>query len=167
MKANKYSAKKRMMFIQKEDYNFLAYNLLVLLDTLGCTEESKKFRDFRKIAYLVDFINSDRQLNDYSQNELASIYSKAHLKKQLMSHLLVVLKNKNYIDVSINSTYNSFDIWLQKENIPSDFFNKEVFKNEISNIIELKKLAHSLKTVPIIKLVDSLFTSKNVLTWEV
>lgn len=167
MLTNKYAAKKRMMFIQKEDYNFLAYNLLVFLDTLDCTEEKKKFRDFRKVAYLIDFINTKRQFEDFSQNELANIYTKAHLKKQLISHLLVVLRNKDYIDVSINTTYNSFDIWLKKENIPSTFFDKEVFDDEICNIRTLKNLAHSLKTVPIKKLVDTLFTSKNILTWEI
>ena len=78
---NKTFAKKRMMFIQKEDYNFLTYNLLILLYSLNCISESKRFRDFRKVAYLVDFINSSGNISDYTQNELASIYSKAQLKK--------------------------------------------------------------------------------------
>lgn len=164
---NRAFAKKRMMFIQKEDYNFLTYNLMIFLYTLGCTSESKKFRDFRKIAYLVDFINSGGNLLEYSQNELAIIYSKAQLKKQLISHLLVILKNHDFVGVAINTTYNSFDVWLNVEKIPSDFFDKEYFKNEIYNINILKQNASSLKTVPIKKLVDKLFTSNNVITWEI
>lgn len=160
-------AKKRMMFIQKEDYNFLTYNLLILLYTLDCIDESKRFRDFRKTAYLVDFINSGGNISDYSQNELAIIYYKAQLKKQLISHLLVVLRNHDFIGVSINTTYNSFDIWLNLSKIPEDFFNISFFENEISNINILKKHARSLKTVPVKKLVDSLFTSNNVITWEI
>ncbi len=160
-------AKKRMMFIQKEDYNFLTYNLLILLYSLECTEESKKFRDFRKIAYLIDFINSGGNISDYSQNELAIIYSKAQLKKQLISHLLVVLKNHNFISVLINTNCNSFDIWLNLKAIPDVFFDIDLFKNEISNINTLKKHARSLKTVPVKKLVNSLFTSNNVITWEI
>lgn len=160
-------AKKRMMFIQKEDYNFLTYNLMVLLYTLDCTDESRKFRDFRKTAYLIDFINSGGNISDYSQNELAIIYSKAQLKKQLISHLLVVLRNHDFIGVSINTKYNSFDIWLNTNKIPEDFFDKDFFKKEISNINILKKYARSLKTVPIKKLVDGIFTSNNVITWEI
>ena len=160
-------AKKRMMFIQKEDYNFLTYNLLILLYSLDCTDESKRFRDFRKTAYLIDFINSGGNISDYTQNELAIIYSKAQLKKQLISHLLVVLRNHDFIGVSINTTYNSFDIWLNLAMIPEDFFNLSFFENEISNINLLKKHARSLKTVPVKKLVDSLFTSNNVITWEI
>lgn len=160
-------AKKRMMFIQKEDYNFLTYNFLILLYSLDCTDESKRFRDFRKTAYLIDFINSGGNISDYTQNELAIIYSKAQLKKQLISHLLVVLRNHDFIGVSINTTYNSFDIWLNLAMIPEDFFNLSFFENEISNINLLRKHARSLKTVPVKKLVDSLFTSNNVITWEI
>lgn len=160
-------AKKRMMFIQKEDYNFLTYNLLILLYSLDCTDKSKRFRDFRKTAYLIDFINSGVNISDYTQNELAIIYSKAQLKKQLISHLLVVLRNHDFIGISINTTYNSFDIWLNLAMIPEDFFNLSFFENEISNINLLRKHARSLKTVPVKKLVDSLFTSNNVITWEI
>ena len=38
------------MFIQKEDYNYLIYNLLLVLNYLECTEESKAFKDFRRIG---------------------------------------------------------------------------------------------------------------------
>lgn len=165
--AQKDFAKKRMMFIQKEDYNFLTYNLLILLHTLDCTSPDKPFRDFRKIAYLIDFMNNGANLNDYTKAELAGIYSKAQLKKQLISHLLIVLKNKKYIGVNINTTHSSFDIWINKKNIPKDFFDKEQFRNEIENVKTLKKYAHSLKTVTVKNLVDSMFSSNNVITWEI
>ena len=160
-------AKKRMMFIQKEDYNFLTYNLLLLLDTLKCTTKQKSFKDFKKIAYLIPFINGGAVLDNYSQSELASIYSKAQLKKQLISHLLIILKNRDFIGVEINTTHNSFDIWIKKDNIPPDFFNKEKFQTEINNIKILKNYAYSLKTVPVKKLVDTIFTSNNIITWEI
>lgn len=164
---NKETAKKRMMFIQKEDYNFLTYIMLLLLYTLDCSSESKKFRDFRKIAYLVDFINFGGEISKYNQNDLANIYSKAQLKKQLLSHLIVVLKNQKYIDVDINTTHQSIDLWLNKENIPSGFFDKKLFEEEIKNVIALKQYAHSLKTVTVKNLVDTIFTNNNVITWEI
>ncbi|MUP40054.1 hypothetical protein [Labilibaculum euxinus] len=164
---NKSFARKRMMFIQKEDYNFLTYNLIILLHTLKCVSPEKKFKDFRKVAYLIEFINSGGDITKYSRDELASIYSKAQLKKQLISHLLVVLRNHNFIDVSINSVNKSFDIWLNIEEIPADFFNKKLFKKEIENINLIKKQASHLSVLTVKTLVDRLFTSNNILTWEI
>ena len=164
---NKSFARKRLMFIQKEDYNFLTYNLLVLLNSLKCHSIKTRFRDFRKIAYLIEFINTGGDIDDYNQDELASIYSKAQLKKQLISHLLVVLQNHNFIGVEMNTTHSSFDLWINLNQIPSDFFDKKLFEKEISNINKLKVYAHSLKTVPVKKLVDEILTSRNILTWEI
>jgi hypothetical protein len=164
---HKQSAKKRMMFIQKEDYNYLCYNLILLLNNLGCTNESNEFRDFRKIAYLVDFTSSSKNINSFSEDELGSIYSKAHIKKKLLSHLLIVLKNKDYIGISMNKKHKSFDIWLKTDNLPDDFVNKDVFLNELENIKILKKEIRGLRTTTIKTMVNTLFTSKNILTWEI
>ena len=125
MLTSKYSAKKRMMFIQKEDYNFLAYNLLIFLNTLGCTDEGKKFRDFRKVAYLIDFINTRRQFEEFTQHELANIYTKAHLKKQLISHLLVMLRNKGYIESFIASS----NYFVDEQN---NLHIKTIYKSTVS-----------------------------------
>lgn len=165
---NKNAAKKRLMFIQKEDYNFLAYNTIILLDELGCTSESKKFRDFRKIAYLIDFINEGGNPKNFDQQQLAKIYSRAQIKKKLLHHLLIVLKNKKIISVSANATSTTIDLWLNKDMIPLDFLDFTFFKNEIANIIELKTaLGGALKTLTIKTLADKIFTQNNVLTWEV
>jgi hypothetical protein len=164
---NKNAAKKRLMFIQKEDYNFLAYNILILLDTLGCTDEKKKFRDFRKIAYLVDFINEGGNLQHFDQAQLAQIYSRAQIKKKLLHHLMIVLKNREFIGVSVNTTYRSIDLWLNKSKIPNNFLDADFFKSEIANIMELKKITRSLKTVSIKTLATVIFNDNNVLTWEI
>jgi len=164
---NKDSAKKRMMFIQKEDYNFLVYNTLLILDALGCTNESKQFIDFRKIAYLVDIISSNKNLDEFTQNDLASIYSKAQLKKKLLSHILIVLKNKKMLGVSLNRTRQSFDIWIEKENIPSNFFDEKLFQQEKENILQVKNNVRALNSSTIKTMVDKLFTSKNIMTWEI
>ncbi len=164
---SKESAKKRIMFIQNEDYNFLTYNILIFLNTLGCTSKDKTFRDFKKIAYLIEFIANTSDINSYTPNELKIIYSRAQLKKQLISHLLVVLKNRKFIGLNINSTHKSFDLWVLKDNLPLDFFDKQLFKKEIENINGLKQLAYSLKTVPVKDLVYNIFTKNNVITWEI
>jgi hypothetical protein len=167
MIATKENAKRRIMYIQKEDYNFLAYNILLVLRQLNANDESSSFKDFRKIAYLIHFINLNPNFNTYEQNELVKIYSQAQLKKQLISHLLIVLRNRKFIGMSINRIHQSFDIWIIEENIPEDFFNKEFFVKEINNIQYLQSNISRLKGITVKKMVDTIFTKNKVITWEV
>ena len=160
-------AKRRIMFIQKEDYNFLTYNLIILLKILRANSIESKFQDYRKIAYLIHFISSGYDFNSLDKKELAVIYTKSHLKKQLLSHLVLILKNKKYIDVNVNYVRNSLDIWLIEENIPKEFFNRNLFEKEVNNINGLRLELPRLKILTLKKVVDKIFTQNNVITWEV
>ncbi|MCX2485700.1 hypothetical protein [Pedobacter sp. MR2016-24] len=164
---NKNAAKKRLMFIQKEDYNFLAYNTILLLDVLGCTSETRKFKDFRKIAYLIDFINEGGNPESFDQSELSRIYQRAQIKKKLLHHLLIILKNRKLIGVSVNGSTKTIDLWLNKESVPEDFLNAEFFSREISNINSLKSTLGTFKGFTMKTLSDKIFKQNNVLTWEV
>ena len=164
---NKNAAKKRLMFIQKEDYNFLAYSTIILLNALGCTTESKKFKDFRKIAYLVDFINEGGDLHKFDQQQLAKIYSRAQIKKKLLHHLVIFLKNKKFISISINESSRTIDLWLNTELVPNDFLDQDFFQKEIANVNELKSAIGLIRNLTIKRLADKIFTQNNVLTWEV
>lgn len=164
---SKNQAKKRLMFIQKEDYNFLAYNTIILLDALNCTSESKKFKDFRKIAYLIDFINEGGNPKSFDQSQLSKIYSRAQIKKKLLHHLLIVLKNKKFIEVSVNSTSKTIDLWLNKSEVPLEFFDHNFFQNEMANINELKRVLGLIRSFTMKTLADKVFTDNNILTWEV
>ncbi len=55
---NSIAAKKRIMFIHGEDFNYLAYHVIVLLDTLKCDSASRPFKDHRKLAFLMDLVSS-------------------------------------------------------------------------------------------------------------
>jgi len=167
MKKNKQSAKKRMMFIPTEDYNFLAYNLLIFLDEMKCYNKKTKFKDFRKIAYLIDFISSSANLDDYELSELSNIYFKAQLKKKLLSHLIITLQNRGFLDISLNTTHRTIELWINKENIPKEFFDKQKFQREILNIKKLKQKFKITKVSKLTNLVDELFKKRGVLTWEV
>lgn len=167
MITSKQEAKKRIMFIQKEDYNFLTYNLLLLLKYLGATSKESKFQDYRKISYLVHFISTQTNFSNFSKEELALVYSKSHLKKQLLSHLILILKNKEFISVDVNYNRNSLDIWINEENIPDNFFDKTFFKKEIENIKILKSELPRLKVLTLKNVVDTIFTNNRVITWEV
>ncbi len=164
---NKDAAKKRLMFIQKEDYNFLAYNTILLLDVLGCTSETRKFKDFRKIAYLIDFINEGGNPEMFDQSHLSKIYQRAQIKKKLLHHLLIILKNRKLIGVSVNGASKTIDLWLIKASVPADFLSAELFGREISNINSLKNALGTFKGFTMKTLSDKIFKQNNVLTWEV
>lgn len=167
MISTKQEAKKRIMFIQKEDYNFLTYNILLTLKYLGANSKESKFQDYRKISYLIQFISTNSNFNEYTKEELAIIYSKSHLKKQLLSHLILILKNKNFIGVDVNHSRNSLDIWLIEENIPNIFFDRNLFIKEIENIKIIKSKLPRLKILTLKNVVDTIFTNNKVITWEV
>ncbi len=166
MIGTKQEAKRRLMFIQKEDYNFLTYNILLLLKLLGATSSDSKFQDYKKIAYLIQFI-AKPHFNSYSNQDLGQVYVKSHLKKQLISHLVLILKNKNLIGVYFNVNRNSLDIWLIEENIPTGFFDGKLFENEINNIKILKIELPRLKILTLKTMVDTIFTKNKVITWEI
>lgn len=155
------------MYIHREDYNFLTYNLLILLYELDCTHEKKRFRDFRRVAYLVELISTDGDIKNYQQHELSAIYLRAQLKKKLLSHLLLILKNNDYLGVALNNTHRTLDIWIRKENISNDFFDMNRFKTEISNIRKIKEYTKITKASTVKKLVEDIFNQNGVLTWEV
>jgi hypothetical protein len=69
--------------------------------------------------------------------------------------------------MSINRIHQSFDIWINKENIPKDFLNKSFFENEINNIKFLQSNISRLKGITAKKMVDTIFTKNNIITWEV
>jgi len=167
MNKTKKFAKKRLMFIPTEDYNFLAYNFLIFLDEMKCYNEKTRFKKKKKIAYLIDFISGSSNLDEYEKFELSNIYLKAQLKKKLLSHLILTLQNKGYLNISLNTTHKTIELWLNKENIPKDFFDREKFKREISNIRKLTKELKITKVSSLKKLVDNIFTNRGVATWEV
>lgn len=167
MNNTKQEAKKRLMFIQKEDYNFLTYHILILLKILGATSIESKFQDYKKIAYLIQFLSTKPRFNEYSKVELSQAYNRSHLKKQLISHLVLILKNKNYIGVNFNLQRNSLDIWLIEENIPESFFDTSLFVREIDNTKILKSELPRLKVLTLKTMIDTIFTKNNIITWEV
>jgi hypothetical protein len=163
----KTDAKKRIMYIQGEDYNYLCYNLMIILSFYDCYSENKCFKDFRKIAYLIDFISNEKKYTEYSEGELTSIYSRAQVRKKLISHLLIVLKNKGLIDIGINHTHKTFNIWLVDSSELGLFVKNKKFEEEYRNLANFKRDVAGIKTATIKTMVDKIFKSKGVFTWEI
>ena len=164
---HKKDAKKRLMFIQQEDYNYLIYNLIIVLLVYECNNSNSVFKDYRKIAYLIEIMGIEKKLEDFSQDELGDIYSRAQIKKVLLSHVLVILYRKEIINISMNTVHLSFDIWINEDKVLSYFKNNEMFVTEIKQLKEIKRTFSRIRTSTIKTMVDTLFTNKNIITWEI
>ncbi|MNY45085.1 hypothetical protein D3C86_1801650 [compost metagenome] len=105
---------------------------------------------------------------NFEQQKLADIYIKAQIKKKLMHHLVIILKNKNLISVSINQSSRTIDLWLNKNQIPPEFLDQRIFEKETQNVKDLRNaMTTGVRSITIAKLVEKIFKNNNILTWEV
>ena len=170
------SIKKQIMYVNGEDYYLLTYSLILLLKELGCVNEQKIFKDYRKIAFLIDFI-SDRSLvsiikkcyeenspvkNQSDRQQLLNARESGYLRIKLLSRLLYSLERSELIGISTNGEKGSFDIWLRKENIEKSFFNKDTFKLEKQNLVKLKSFVKGASRLNIETLNNKLFRNNGI-----
>jgi len=178
-KQQKLNVKKRLMFNKEEDYYFITYNVLVFLNTLGCTSEKKKFTDYTKLAYIVPFVSNNGLLDivlKYNQWErqpskeeteiLRDTYIKSRLRLKLLTSIFFALEHNQIIGLKKNERRSSIDIWINKENIPKNFLDSPIFKIEMENSLMIKNEFPYLKTWAVKTLLDNLFSSKGVRVWE-
>jgi hypothetical protein len=170
--------KKRIMFIKGEDYYFLTYNILILLKTLDCFENTKKFRDYRKISYLIDFISDSNLINILERYEqtfslnfldkelLTRAYSNGMIRSSQILRLLFSLEKKGLIILERDSDDNELlDFYLKKENYPVDFFSNEIFNIEFQNANKLKQIVKRLSVLKFETVLDKLFKKYGISIW--
>jgi hypothetical protein len=176
MDINKNKIKKRIMFNKDEDYYFLTYNILLLLNQLDCTSKEKSFWDYKKLIYLIEIITDNKKLNialkETSLNEedydvLQTLYISSVLKNKLLRSILFALENNGCIHLERNSKRNSIDVWLEKENISSTFLNLELFELEIKNIKEIKDKYSRIRTMKTGTFLSRIFSERGIIVWDV
>jgi hypothetical protein len=179
MKMKNFDNKKRLMFIKGEDFYFLTYNILIILKALKCISPEKKFRDYRKLSYLVDFV-SDKKLidilllskdkNRVAQDDreyLSRAFTNGEIRLNEVFKLLVSLEKRkiivldrdsgnNTINVSLNSSFNSINI-----------FNDNLFEAENCNVEVLKKVSNKIAMAKLETVIDIFFKKYGVMTWDI
>ncbi|MGB5919272.1 hypothetical protein [Arcobacter sp.] len=164
------NVKKRMMYTTNSDYYFLTYNLLVILDYYGCTSSDKMFHDFRKISFLIDFSSNSRLHKLLQKKEtntlygedmdlLRSSYSKSLLRIKEVRKIIYALTKRNILHVS------NTNIYLNKESIPKNFFDKKLFCNEYHNLKNTKN--KRLRTMKYSSFLESLYANNGVSLWDI
>ncbi|MEW3994217.1 MULTISPECIES: hypothetical protein [Bacillus] len=171
--------KKRIMFAKDEDYNFITYNILILLDTYDCNNSKSKWTDYRKLNYLLPFIsnnsileiflkyhNSQQHLKRDDLEILRITYIKSRLNLKLVASILFTLEANGYVNMSKNEKRRTVDIWINKKNISRKFLRSDLFSVEISNINKIKEAIPRLKMLKTLTLLERLYEENGVRVWE-
>lgn len=164
------NSKKRMMYSTNNDYYFLTYNLLIILDYYGCTGSDKVFHDFRKLSFLIDFSFNERLHKVLKKAEAGKLfgddiellrdsYSKSLLRIKEIRKIIYSLTKRKILNVS------NTDIYLNKEFIPEGFLDNTLFKNEYQNLKSTK--TKRLRTMKYNSFLESLYGKNGVTLWDI
>lgn len=157
------NVKKRIMFISNEDFYFIAYSILIILDGLNCIEGSKVFKDFRKLSYLISLIkNSELKtywnkldartrgraapLSKAEREALLDSYYWSISKEAVIKRILFILEEKQMVKLTITKT-KRLDVSMLSHMSIEKMFSHDVFDYEKSN---LKAMIRSVKRINIL-----------------
>ena len=165
--------KKRLMYIQSEDFYFLTYNTIILLQELKCVD-GKFLKDYRKIAFLTDFVSNPyytsflkkETYSDKDKNELTRLYSNGILREKEINKLFYSLENRGIITLERNSKKDEINISLNSKMISPDFLDTELFEVEIRNAKIIKTSINRLISLKLESLITKIFIEKGVKIWQ-
>lgn len=148
------------MFVTGEDFYFLTYNILLLLKELKCNGQPRKFKDYRKLAFLIDFV-SNRDLikilktytskgfiqNNEDREAMVNAWSNGLIRVKLLARLLYSLEQKGLIGMEKDATRNSVTVWYNDNERTEKFFKENLFENEKQNAKSLVGIIKRLSNI--------------------
>ena len=171
--------KKKLMFVKGEDFYFLTYNLVILLHLLGCYCGVRKFIDYRKIAFLIDFVadyklakvirQAENQvyLSPIDRDLLMRSYSNGMIRLKQIIRLLFTLEKKGLITLERNPNTNVVDVCLNADFITNELLNEELFRSEFQNTAHLKANIKRLNALTLESTLKRLFDNYGISRWAV
>ncbi len=173
----KEEVKKRMMYTSGEDFYLFSYAIFITLDSLNCKNE-KYFKDYRKLAFLIEFIKdnklnyiisnaSKKTMNPIDKEYLFNSYSVGLSRRSEVLKLLFTLEKKGYVSLEKGNTKSLVNVSLNKDGIPDEFLNKEVFMKEYKNIKFFQSYIKRLSTLNLNTMLDRVYGKNGINTWAV
>jgi hypothetical protein len=173
------AAKKRIMFIKGEDFNFLAYNILIILDALRCHSENRPLKDHNKLAYLIDLISSPTlatiierrerlgsKLSARDLHSLSTAYTNGAARKHFVARVLNSLKTKGLLGFRTGEHDLDLDVWLNADRLPSGFLSSDLYAPERTNIDLLKLVSKFLRTITFSTFISRFYGEQGVRLWH-
>jgi hypothetical protein len=151
--------------------------IIIILNTLGCTSEAKTFRDYRKLAFLIDFVSdwsllnillaypTGKNVNYRDKESLTRSYSSGLLRMNEILKLLFALEKKGILGLSKNAKNGNLDIHLNKAAIPKDLFGNDIFKLEQDNANMLKKNFLKISVIKLDTLLNNFYHTYGITKW--
>ncbi|MGE8516677.1 MAG: hypothetical protein ACN6OM_08690 [Alcaligenes nematophilus] len=170
-----HKSKRPLFFISGEDFYFVAYSILLVLEFLG--GPSKRVADHRKIAYLIQFLGDSRLVdllertqetgvaNMVDRELLFSSYANAELHKREVFKILFSLERKGFLTIQRAGRVEELAITLTSKALPKDFFKSDQFAEERTNAETLKRLLPRLSRFTLDTLLSHLYRERGVSVW--
>lgn len=172
--------KKKLMFIKGEDFYFLTYNSILMLHMLGCYCGSRKFTDYRKLAFLIEFVadynltnivksnsRNHKLLNSVDRELLMRTYSNGMVRLNQLIRLFFTLEKKGLITLEKNNNKNVVDICLNDVSEISALLDDSLFELEMQNIAHLKTTIQRLNSLSLETMLKRLFDDYGISRWAI
>ncbi len=165
------------MFLQREDYYFLAYNILIILNELNCVEGKRTFRDHRKLSFIIEFTSkgslveilqrgqSNGSINLSDRDRLSRSYSVGLTRMNEVLRITLFLAH-NGILTATKQRDGTFNLRLNPEKLPSGFLRSEEFAYEISNIQSFRRQTNRLSNLLARTFLERTYSDNGIMIWE-
>ncbi|GJH17473.1 hypothetical protein CBA19CS22_13045 [Caballeronia novacaledonica] len=169
------AAKRRLNFISGEDFYFLTYELLLIIDVM--TTVNGSFKDHRKLSYLVQLAGNENVVrileryddrliaNAEDREQLFTTFANGELNKREIFKLVLALERRGFLKVQRASIPEVVDVQLNRSALPARFLDNDVFEADRSRILRLKRLIPRLSTLTIETFLEKVYGSRGVNVW--
>ncbi len=169
--------KKNLMYLSGEDFYLFCYAVLITLDSLDC-KSGKFFKDYRKLAFIIDFINDDKltyilensaehKINPIDKEYLFNSYSNGMMRRSEILKLLFTLEKRGFLDLEKGNISSLVNVSLNKDKVPEDFFDKSIFTVEYNNFKSFKRNIKRLSTLTLDTMLNRIYTERGIKTWAI
>lgn len=169
--------RKRLMYNNSEDLYFITYNIILILYHLNCIGETKQFKDYRKLVFLIPIIIDDKKttiLIDYYkgknnpnrniQRVINRLYYDSIEELTLIRYVLMILEQKNIINLVADE--KKTNLYINNKERCGILASDKRFIEEKQRILKLKKNIFRLSTINYMTFVENFFKGNGVAVWE-
>jgi len=168
---------RRLVYNKSEDLYFIAYNVLLLLHHLKCTNSQRQFNDYRKLVFLISIISDEKKtaiLTDYYKEGITAnknirtvinrLYYESIEHLTLIRYLLVILEKKGVVKLVMES--NKTNVFIENHLAFSGFFENERFTKEKNRIEKIQQKIPRIRSINYMTFIDNFFKRNGVAIWE-